>query len=75
MYMISYQPFFQTLLRKNITEYHLIYKQGISANTLHRMRHGEAISTKTLNTLCFILNCRVEDILLYVPDDENALSE
>ncbi|MBQ2440114.1 MAG: helix-turn-helix domain-containing protein, partial [Muribaculaceae bacterium] len=32
---------------------------------LHRMRHGKAISTKTLDTLCFILNCDVHDILCY----------
>lgn len=72
MKMISYAPFYKTLFEKNITEYHLIYKQGISANTLHRIRHGKDISTKTINTLCFILNCRVEDILCYVPDDENT---
>ncbi len=73
--MISYEPFYQTLFRKNITEYHLIYKQGLSANTLHRMRHGKAISTKTLDTLCSILDCNVSDILLYIPDQENQCKE
>jgi len=72
MNMISYAPFYKTLIAKGVTEYQLIYKQGLSANTLHRMKHGKAVSTKTLNTLCFILDCRVEDILLYVPDDENT---
>ena len=78
--MISYQPFYNTLYRKGITEYYLIFKQGVTANTLHRMKqgvtantlhrmkHGQAITTKTLNTLCEILECRVEDILEYVPD-------
>ena len=46
--MISYRPFYDTLLTKGITEYALIYKHGISANTLHRMKHGAAITTKTL---------------------------
>ena len=64
--MISYRPFWETLLRKNITEYHLIYKQGLSANTLHRMKHGKPITTTTLDTLCFILDCQVEDIIEYV---------
>ena len=75
MDMISYEPFYQTLFRKGITEYHLINKQGIPANTLHRMKHGKAISTKTLNSLCFILDCGVEDILRYTPDDENQTGE
>ena len=70
--MISYQPFYKTLYRKGITEYYLIFKQGVTANTLHRMKHGQAITTKTLNTLCEILECRVEDILEYVPDPEDA---
>lgn len=68
MEMISYQPFYETLFRKGITEYHLIYKQALSANTLHRMKHGEAISTKTLNILCEILECTVSEIIEYIPD-------
>ena len=63
MRMISYRPFYKTLLKKNLTEYHLIFKEGISANTLHRIKNGEAITTKTLDTLCFILDCNVEDII------------
>lgn len=68
--MISYAPFYQTLLRKKITEYHLIYKEGVSANILHRMRHGQNITMKTLDTLCLILNCRVDEVIEYVPDEE-----
>lgn len=68
--MISYGPFYQTLYRKGITEYYLIFKQGVTANTIHRMKHSKAITTTTLNTLCEILNCRVEDILEYVPDED-----
>ena len=61
--MISYEPFYATLKRRNLSEYHLIYKEGMSANTLHRMKKGLPITTQTLDTLCFILNCEVEDIL------------
>ncbi|MBR0465109.1 MAG: helix-turn-helix domain-containing protein [Clostridia bacterium] len=67
--MISYRPFYATLLRKGVTEYHLIFKEGVSANTLHRMKHGEAISTRTLNVLCEILDCRVDEVVEYVPDE------
>ena len=61
--MISYKPLFETLAKKNISEYELIFKQGISANTIHRIKKGEAITTKTLDTLCFILDCSVSEIL------------
>lgn len=68
--MISYEPFYRTLFEKGITEYNLIFKQGMDAHTLHRMKHGEAITTKTLNTLCEILSCSVSDILEYIPDEK-----
>ena len=68
--MISYQPFYDTLYKKNITEYALIYKFGLPANTIHRMKHNKPITTTTLETLCEILQCRVEDILEYIPPED-----
>ena len=66
--MITYEPFYRTLLKKNITEYHLIYKEGISANILHRMKHGKNITLKTLDTLCDVLDCSISDIVEYRKD-------
>ncbi len=68
--MISYEPFYRTLQDKGITEYALIYKQGVPSNTLYRMKKGKNISTKTLDMLCFILDCPVSDVLEYIPDEE-----
>lgn len=61
--MISYQPFYDTLVKKDMTVYQLIFKYGMSANTFQRMKQGKGITTETLDTLCYILNCEVEDIL------------
>lgn len=66
--MISYEPFYQTLFKKGITEYNLIFKQGFSANTIHRMKKGEAINTKTLDALCYALDCDVNDIIKFVKE-------
>lgn len=68
--MISYMPFYETLNKKDISEYSLIFKYGIPANTIHRMKHGEAITTKTLDALCSILDCPVSDILEYIPPEK-----
>ena len=65
MGMISYAPFYKTLLKKGLTEYHLIFKEGFSANTLYRMKKGEAINTKTLDALCYALDCEVSDIIKF----------
>lgn len=66
--MISYKPFYETLLKKDITEYNLIFKQGFSANTLYRIKKGEAISTKTLDALCYALDCNVSDIIEFIKE-------
>lgn len=63
--MISYEPFYNTLYEKGITEYHLIHVEGVSANTLFRMKQGKPITTKTINKLCFILDCKVSDIIFH----------
>ena len=63
--MISYKPFYDTLFQKGLTEYYLIYKQCFSANTLYRIKKGMAISTKTLDALCYALDCQVQDIIRF----------
>ena len=68
--MISYRPFWETLNRRNISTYELIYRQGVSANTIYRMKRGMPITTKTLNDLCFILDCSVSDIIEYVRESD-----
>ncbi len=67
--MISYEPFWQTLKKRNITTYALINKYNISSATIDRMKKGNGISTMKINDFCKILSCRVEDIIVYI--DEN----
>ncbi len=67
--MITYKPFYETLLKQGKTEYELIYKHGLSSNTIHRMKHGKPITTSTLDSLCFILDCNVSDIIEYIKDE------
>ena len=68
--MISYAPLWETMKKLGLTTYDLIYKNGISSNTVHRIKNNNAITTKTLDELCFILNCSVSDIIEYVEADE-----
>lgn len=66
--MISYEPFYKTLKSRNISTYRLINEYGISRSLLDRLKHNKPISTVTLNDLCNILKCKVEDILLFTED-------
>ena len=67
--MISYDPMWTTLQEKGITKYQLIYHFGLSSNTLRRMSHNEPISSTTLNELCLILNCDINDIMKFEPTE------
>jgi len=69
--VISYEPFYETLKEKGVSTYKLINEHGISRSLLDRLKHNRPISTVTLNDLCNILHCRVEDILLFIEDDMN----
>ncbi|MBQ2932463.1 MAG: helix-turn-helix transcriptional regulator [Clostridia bacterium] len=66
--MISYAPLYETLKKKNISTYKLIKEYNISRGLLDRLRHNKPISTVTLNDLCTILDCKVEDILVFIKD-------
>ena len=69
--MISYKPFWETLKKKNVSTYALIYKHGISSATIDRIKKGGGISTAKINDLCSILDCDVADIIEYVKNKEN----
>lgn len=67
--MIKYDRLWITLKEKNISQYKLIKDYGIDKAQLHRLRKNMVVKTIILNNLCHILNCRIEDIMEYVPDD------
>ena len=68
VFIISYEPLWETMRRKGITTYALIKNYSFSRGTLDSLKQGRNISTSTLNDLCRILDCRVEDVLVYSPD-------
>lgn len=67
--MISYAPLWETMKRRGATTYTLQYKGGISSSTIRRLKAGESVSTNTLDALCRILNCSVEELVVYLPDE------
>lgn len=67
--MISYNPLFQTMKNKNISSYRL-EKLGFSRATYYSIRKGNSISTNTVNQLCKLLECNVQDIIEFIDDGE-----
>ncbi len=66
--MISYEPFYKTLKEKNISTYKLINQYGISRSLLDRLKHNKPLTTVTINDLCRILGCKIEEIAVYIDD-------
>lgn len=70
--MISYAPLWETMERRGATTYTLQVKGGISSSTIRRLKAGESVSTNTLEALCRILDCTIDGIVAYLPDDHPA---
>ncbi len=63
--MITYEAFYKTLKQRGISTYKLTKEYNISSNTLNRIKHNKAISTDTINRLCIILDCNVDNIITF----------
>ncbi|HIW21037.1 MAG TPA: helix-turn-helix transcriptional regulator [Candidatus Dorea intestinavium] len=70
--MIDYTPFWKTIKDKGVSTYTLINRYNISSSTLDRLRKRKPINTTTINDLCRILDCKVEDIIVYIPSDKDS---
>ena len=70
--MIVYDKFWETLKKRNISTYALINSHNISSSTLTRLRHNKPLSTVTLNDLCRILNCRLDEVASYIQSDDDT---
>ncbi len=68
--MIVYDKLWQTMKYKGMTQYRLIKEYRFSCGQLDRLRKNGNVSTYTLNMLCEILECNLEDIVEYI--DEKA---
>ncbi|MCI7130122.1 MAG: helix-turn-helix transcriptional regulator [Lachnospiraceae bacterium] len=69
--MINYSPFWETLQNSTETTYSLINKHHISSAIIDKLRKNKPMNTTTLNDLCRILNCRLDEIAQYIPSDED----
>lgn len=68
--MIVYDRLWATMKERGVSQYRLIREHQFSNGQLDRLRKNQNISTYTINLLCKILHCRVEDILEYVEEEE-----
>ncbi len=69
--VIVYDRFWTTLKNSGQSTYTLIKEHHISSSTIDKLRKNKPVNTTTLNDLCRILNCRLEDIAEYHPSQDD----
>lgn len=67
--MISYDRLWKIMSERGVTTYTLQYKGGISSSTIRRLKSGDSVSTNTLDALCKIIGCTLNDIVEFLPDE------
>ena len=63
--MIVFDKLWITMKQKNISTYRLRESCGIDSKTIRRLKANENIETKTIDKLCAVLECDVNDIMEY----------
>lgn len=71
--MISYKPFWDTLRSSGESTYTLIKNHRVSSSTIDKLRKNKPLNTTTINDLCRILDCKVEDVMLYIPSEKDQI--
>lgn len=67
--MISFEPLFHTLIEKGMGLTELTERLKISSSVRAKFKKNEHVSTATLVKICRILNCKIEDVIKYIPDE------
>lgn len=68
--MIEYTPLWKTLQKKAMTTYTLRNKFNVSGSTIQRLKNNESVSTNTINDLCIMLDCDMNDIIEFKITEE-----
>ena len=66
--MITFEPFFETLEKKGISQYQLINDYDVSRGTLDALRKNKSVTLNTIVDLCMILDCEIQDIVRVIMD-------
>ena len=72
---VSYKKLFHLLIDKNMTAAELQKKAGYSANISTLLRNDTYISLESVEKICWVLNCEIDDIVEFVPDESKNTEE
>ena len=67
---VTYKKLFHMLIDREMTPAQLLQEAGYSANISTRLRRDIYISLESVEKICRVLNCKVDDIVEFIPDDQ-----
>lgn len=67
---VNYKKLFHLLIEKEMSNADLQKQAGFSANIITRLKRNEYIKLQSIESICMVLNCGVDDILDFVPDED-----
>lgn len=68
---VTYKKLFHLMIDRGITNAELMEKAGFSANIITRLKRDNYLSLDTIEKICFALGCKVDDILEFIPEQED----
>lgn len=69
---IRYDKLFHLMIDRRITNAQLKDLAGVSANIITRLKRDEYVSIESIEKICMALNCGVDDILEFVPQEKEG---
>ena len=72
---VSYNRLFHLLIDKNMTAAELQKEAGYSANISTRLRNDTYISLESVEKICRVLDCGIDDVVEFVPDESKNTEE
>ena len=67
--MITYDKLWEALNKKGISQNTLLRDYNLSKGQLDRLRNNKVVYTATIDKLCNVLECNIDDVMEHVPDD------
>ena len=65
--MFNYSPLWKTMKEKEFSTYRLL-KEDLDRKILFNLQHNKNVTILTLEKLCTILDCKIEDVAEIIVD-------
>lgn len=69
--MVVFEPLWKTMQSKNVSIYALINKYNVSRGTIDNLKHNRNVTLSTVERLCEILDCKIEEVVEYKKNEKN----